>query len=275
MSALTATKEAATDSAARTSRLSKSYGSGVSRVAALEEVDLEFERGRLTAIMGPAGSGKSTFLHCLAGLERPTSGRVWVGETHITGLDEERLSRLRRERIGFVFQDDNLMPGLTVAENIILPFELGGRVLDHDHVELVVHTMGLSELLLHRPEELVTVQRERVAAARAFVGRPEVVLADEPTAALDDRATSELMGLLRRGVDELGGSVIMVTHDPAVAAVADRVVFLESGRVATELRQPATLEVRRTLSDLRLSLSERALSERDGRRTMAHGYICK
>jgi putative ABC transport system ATP-binding protein len=240
-----------TEAAARTSGLSKSYGQADSHVVVLDGIDLEFERGRFTALMGPSGSGKSTFLHCLAGLEQPTSGQVWVGETRITGLDDQRLSRVRHERIGFIFQNHNLAPTLTVAENIILPFELAGRILDHDHVELVVQTMDLNHLLLHRPEELSRLEQQRVAAARAFIGRPDVVLADEPTAALDDRSTSELLGLLRRGVDQLGGSVIMVTHDPAVAAVADRVVFFEAGRIAEDLRQPTTREVLRRLTELR------------------------
>jgi len=239
------------EAAVRTSELSKSYGHAGSRVTVLEGVDLEFQRGRLTAIMGPASSGKSTLLHCLAGLEQPTSGQVWVGETRITGLDHERLSRLRRERIGFIFQNYNLMPALTVAENIILPFELAGRVLDHDHVELVVRTLGLSHLLLHRPDELSGPEAQSVAVTRAFIGHPQVVLADEPTAALDHRASAQLLGLLRRGVDELGGSVIMVTHDPAVASVADRVVFFESGRVAAEMSEPTQHGVLRQLTDLR------------------------
>lgn len=247
MSALTV----GTEAAARTSELSKSYGDGVSRVVVLDGIDLEFERERFTALMGPARSGKSTLLHCLAGLEQPTSGQVWVGETRITGLDAEELSRLRRERIGFIFQNDSLVPGLTVAENVILPFELAGRVLDHDHVERVVHAMGLNGLLLRLPEELPRPQRQRVAAARAFIGRPEVVLADEPTATLDGPAGAELMCLLRRGVTQLGASVIMTTHDPEVASAADRVVFLEAGRVADELHQPATREVLLRQSALR------------------------
>jgi putative ABC transport system ATP-binding protein len=239
------------EAAARTAGLSKSYGQGASRIAVLDGIDLEFERGQFSVLMGPSGSGKSTFLHCLAGLEQPTSGRVWVGETRITGLDNERLSRLRRERIGFIFQNYNLMSTLTVAENIILPFELAGRVLDHDYAEHVVHTLGLGHLLLHRPDELSGPEQQRVSAARAFIGRPEVVLADEPTAELNDRITSELLGLLRRGVDELGGSVIMVTHDPAVAAAADRVIFLEAGRVAEELHRPTTRTVLLTQTALR------------------------
>jgi putative ABC transport system ATP-binding protein len=218
-------------SAAKTSGLSKSYGNGNTRILALDDIDIEFERGRFAALLGPSGSGKSTLLHCLAGLEQPTSGQVWVGETRITGLDDEQLGRVRRERLGFVYQKLSLMPALTVVENIILPFELAGRILDDDHVEHVVHTMGLADLLLHRPEDLTSPQRERIAAARAFIGHPEVVFADEPTAALDDRAASELLGLLRRGVDKLDSSVIMATEDPAVAGAADRVVVLESGRV--------------------------------------------
>ena len=244
MSVTTVTAVAAMEAAARTSGLSKAYGHGASRIEVLDGIDLEFERGHFAALMGPTGSGKSTFLHCLAGLEQPSSGRVWVGETPVTGLDEEGLSRLRRERIGFIFQNYNLMPPLTVAENIILPFELAGRVLDHDHVELVVHTMDLGDLLMHRPLELSEPEQQRVAAARAFIARPDVVLADEPTATLDGEAGSELLGLLRRGVDELGSSVIMVTYEPEVATVADRVVFFEAGRVAAELHQPVAEEVR-------------------------------
>lgn len=240
--------------AVRTSRLSKSYGQGSTRVDVLDAIDIEFERGQFTALMGPAGSGKSTLLQCLAGLERPTSGRVWLGETELTGLGEQQLGQLRRDRMGFVFQNDNLMPALTVAENIILPFELAGRVLDNDHVELVVHIMGLSRFLLNRPDELTSPQRQRIAAARALIGRPDVVLADEPTATLDRRSITELLGLLHRGVRKLGSSVIMATHDPDVAAAADRVLFLESGRFVTELREPTSDRVSRRLSAARMRL---------------------
>lgn len=233
--------------AARTSRLSKTYRQGIAYATVLDEVDIEFERGQFTALMGPAASGKSTLLHCLAGLERPTGGEVWVGETRLTGLDEEELSRVRRERVGFIFQNSNLTPTLTVAENVILPFELAGRVLDHDYVELVVQTMGLSHVLLHRPEELSVFQCERVSVARALIGGPDVVLADEPTATLDAPGAAELLSLLRRGVDALGSSVIVATSDPEVAAAADRVIFLDGGRVAAEVSEPTSHEVLRRL----------------------------
>src|SRR5688572_1510568 len=235
----------------RTSRLTKVYGEGDSRVTVLDNVDVSFRRGEFTAIMGPAASGKSTLMHCVAGLEKPSDGRVWLGEIRLSGLDDEALMQVRRDRIGFVFPAYNLLPVLTVAENIMLPFELAGREVDHDFAELVVDAMGLRERLMHLPGKLSVGQRQSVATARALMLKPDVVLADEPTAALDPGPAAEAVRFLRNSVDTLGQSVVMVTHDPAVAAQADRVVFFECGRVATELREPTEAGVNERMAALR------------------------
>ena len=235
----------------RTSRLTKIYNEGDSRITVLDNVDVSFRRGEFTAIMGPTGSGKSTLMHCVAGLEKPSEGRVWLGEIRLCGLDDEALIRVRRDRIGFVFQSCNLLPVLTVAENIMLPFELAGRAVDHDFAELVVDAMGLRERLRYLPGKLSVAQRQSVATARALMLKPDVVLADEPTAALDPEPAAEVVRFLRSSVDGLGQSVVMVTHDPVAAAQADRVVFLERGRVATELRAPTEALVDERMAALR------------------------
>jgi putative ABC transport system ATP-binding protein len=235
----------------RTSRLTKVYGEGESPVTALDNVDVSFQRGEFTAIMGPAGAGKSTLMHCVAGLERPSEGRVWLGEIRLSGLDDEALVRLRRVRLGFVFQSYNLMPMLTVAENIMLPFELAGRAVDHDFADVVVDAMGLRERLMYLPGKLSAAQRQSVAMARALMLKPEVVLADEPTASLEPQQAAQVVRFLRAGVDGLGQSAVVVTHDPVVAAQADRVVFFEQGRIATELRAPTEAEVTERMTALR------------------------
>jgi putative ABC transport system ATP-binding protein len=199
---------------------------------------VDFEAARFTAIMGPSGSGKSTLLHCLAGLDSLTSGQVWIGDTNLGTLDERRLTRLRRERIGFIFQAFNLLPTLTAAENITLPLALAGRRPDPEWFNRVVDAVGLRDRLGHRPSELSGGQQQRVAAARALLSRPEIVFADEPTGNLDSRAGAELLDFMRRAVDEFGQTIVMVTHDPVAASTADRVLFLTDGRVVGELRRP-------------------------------------
>ncbi|MEV8630835.1 ABC transporter ATP-binding protein [Streptosporangium sp. NPDC051023] len=231
---------AGSTAAARAAGLTKVYGSGETRVVALAGVDAEFGRGRLTAIMGPSGSGKSTLMHCVAGLDRPTDGRVWLGGTDITGLPDDELTALRRDRVGFVFQAFNLLPTLTALENITLPFELAGRRPDRRAVERVVDAVGLGTRLGHRPGELSGGQQQRVACARALVTMPDVVFADEPTGALDSESSAALLTFLRRSVDELGQTVVMVTHDPTAAAYADRVLFLSDGLLVDEMDAPTS-----------------------------------
>jgi putative ABC transport system ATP-binding protein len=218
----------------------KSYGAGEAAVRALDGVTVAFERGRFTAIMGPSGSGKSTLLHCLAGLDTLTSGDVRLGEQSLAGLAEKKLTLLRRDRMGFVFQAFNLLPTLTAKENILLPLDLAGRDVDDEWFDAVVRAVGLQERLDHTPAQLSGGQQQRVAAARALVTRPEIVFADEPTGALDSRSGADLLAFLRRAVDEFGQTIVMVTHDPVAAAHADRVVFLADGRIVDELLAPTT-----------------------------------
>jgi putative ABC transport system ATP-binding protein len=218
--------------------LHKRYGTGDAAVAALDGVSVNLDRGRFTAIMGPSGSGKSTLLHMVAGLDRPTSGEVYLGDTEITGLSDKKLTLLRRDRIGFIFQSFNLLPTLTAAENIVLPIRIAGRKPDKHWVASIVQTVGLEGRLGHRPSELSGGQQQRVAAARALASKPEIVFADEPTGALDSRSGSELLQFLRGAVDELGQTVVMVTHDPNAAAYADRVVFLADGHIVDEMPDP-------------------------------------
>ncbi|HVL28775.1 MAG TPA: ABC transporter ATP-binding protein [Acidimicrobiales bacterium] len=221
----------------------KVYGSGDACVRALDGVSVDFEQGRFTAIMGPSGSGKSTLMHCLAGLDSLTSGSAYVGGTHLGSLDDRRLTRLRRDRIGFIFQAFNLLPALTAAENITLPLALAGRRPDPDWYDRIVEVTGLRARLGHRPSELSGGQQQRVAAARALVSKPEVIFADEPTGNLDSRAGGDLLAFMRRAVDDFGQTIVMVTHDAKAAAVTDRVVFLADGRVVDELPEPTTRRV--------------------------------
>jgi putative ABC transport system ATP-binding protein len=227
-----------TTPAARTIDAVKVHGRGESSVRALDGVTLEFDRCRFTAIMGPSGSGKSTLLHCLAGLDTLTAGKAMVGGQDLGELGERDLTRLRRDRLGFIFQAYNLLPTLTAAENITLPMLLAGRRPDPAWFDVVVDAVGLGDRLGHRPAQLSGGQQQRVAAARAMVSRPELIFADEPTGNLDLRAGRELLAFMRRAVDDFGQAIVMVTHDPVAAAQADRIVFLADGRVVDEMHRP-------------------------------------
>ena len=240
----TETKERnSTGLAARAEGLTKVYGRGETAVTALDDVTVGFPRGQMTAIMGPSGSGKSTLLHLVAGLDTLTSGQVWIGQTELSALDEAGLTRLRRDRIGFVFQAYNLLPQLTAAENITLPLDLAGAKPDRSWLDAVVDAVGLKPRLRHKPSELSGGQQQRVAVARALASRPEIILADEPTGNLDSKAGGEILGFMRRSVDDMGQTIVMVTHDPVAAAYADRVLFLADGRIVDELRSPTAERV--------------------------------
>ncbi|GGK73028.1 ABC transporter ATP-binding protein [Mangrovihabitans endophyticus] len=227
-----------TTTAVRATGLTRIYGSEDAKVTALSDVSVEFERGQFTAIMGPSGSGKSTLMHCIAGLDQVTSGKVWIGGTELTVLNDDQLTALRREKVGFIFQAFNLLPTLTALENITLPLDLAGRRPDRSVVDRVVDTLLLRDRLDHRPSQLSGGQQQRVACARALVTEPEVVFADEPTGALDSQTSAELLGFLRQSVDDFGQTVVMVTHDPTAAAYADRVLFLADGRLVGDLTAP-------------------------------------
>ncbi|MGW6474212.1 ABC transporter ATP-binding protein [Streptomyces nigra] len=223
---------------------------GEQPVVALAGVDIDFRPGTFTAVMGPSGSGKSTLLHCAAGLDRPTSGRVRIGETDLSSLSEKDLTVLRRARVGFVFQAFNLVPALTVEQNIMLPSRLARSAPDPRWVAEVVERVGLGARLSHRPSELSGGQQQRVAIARALVSRPEVIFCDEPTGALDTQTAAEVLTLLRAVVDDAGQTVIMVTHDPVAASYADRVVVLADGRVVRDMPQPGAARIAEQLAHL-------------------------
>ncbi|MBQ0987251.1 ABC transporter ATP-binding protein [Streptomyces sp. F63] len=229
--------------AARARKVVKAYGSGETRVLALDGVDVDIDRGRLTAIMGPSGSGKSTLMHCLAGLDTVTAGEIHLGGTQITGLKDKKLTQLRRDRVGFIFQAFNLLPTLNALENITLPMDIAGRKPERGWLERVVETVGLGDRLKHRPTELSGGQQQRVAVARALAARPEIIFGDEPTGNLDSRAGAEVLGFLRRSVDELGQTIVMVTHDPVAAAYADRVLYLADGRIVDDMPDPTAERV--------------------------------
>ncbi|MEU6125945.1 ABC transporter ATP-binding protein [Streptomyces sp. NPDC047123] len=224
--------------AARARALTKAYGSGETTVLALDSVDVDIARGRFTAVMGPSGSGKSTLMHCLAGLDSVSAGQVWLGDTEITGLKERELTRLRRDRIGFMFQSFNLIPTLNALENMTLPMDIAGRRPDRDWLEHVIDTLGLRDRLGHRPAQLSGGQQQRVACARALAARPELIFADEPTGNLDSQAGLEVLGFLREAVDQLGQTVVMVTHDPGAAGHSDLVLFLADGRIVDDMERP-------------------------------------
>jgi putative ABC transport system ATP-binding protein len=214
--------------------LKRRYGEGPAAVDALRGVDLEFPRGQLTSIVGPSGSGKSTLMHLLAGLDRPTEGRVWIDGTEITSLADDELTQLRRDKLGFVFQFFNLVPVLDAEENVVLPLRIAGEKPDPAWVDSILERVGIADRRTHRPAELSGGQQQRVAIARALISRPAVVFADEPTGNLDSTSSAQVLDVLRASVDELGGTVIMVTHDPRVAAYADRVVLLVDGRISSD-----------------------------------------
>ncbi|HEY5250031.1 MAG TPA: ABC transporter ATP-binding protein [Acidimicrobiales bacterium] len=224
--------------AARAVDLVKTYGKGDAVVSALAGVSAEFAHAEFTAIMGPSGSGKSTLMHCMAGLDVPTSGQVFIGDDAIDSLDDVGLTKLRRDRLGFVFQSFNLVPTLTAAENISLPADLAGRKVDPEWFNFLVDQLAIRDRLSHRPSELSGGQQQRVACARALIGRPDLVFADEPTGNLDSKASGEMLAFMRRSVTEFGQSIVMVTHDPRGAAYADRVLFLADGKVVGELKSP-------------------------------------
>jgi putative ABC transport system ATP-binding protein len=229
--------------AARAENLTRIYGSGLAAVTALAGVSIEIPAGTFTSVMGPSGSGKSTLMHCMAGLDSVDSGHAWIGAEEISGMPERRLTRLRRDRIGFVFQAFNLLPVLSAAENVTLPLDIAGRGPDREWLDTIIDTMGLRDRLRHRPSELSGGQQQRVAIARALAGRPQIVFADEPTGNLDSKASAEVLDLLRRSVGEFGQTVVMVTHDPVAASYSDRVVFLADGAVVGELSQPTPQSV--------------------------------
>jgi ABC-type antimicrobial peptide transport system, ATPase component len=230
--------------------LVKTYGRGETAVHALAGVDVDFGRGELTAIMGPSGSGKSTLLHCMAGLDTVTAGRVFIDGQDVGAMNQRRLTRLRRTRLGFIFQAFNLVPTLTAEENITLPLDIARRRVDRAHFDAIVAALGLEKRMHHRPSELSGGQQQRVACARALVAKPAVIFADEPTGNLDSTSSGELLAFLRRSVDDLGQSVVMVTHDPRAAAYAHRVLFLADGRLVGELTCPTQAAVLEILGSL-------------------------
>ena len=247
---LTPPVQSATGVAARTAHASKVYGSGSTEVRALDDVTVDLPAGRFTAIMGPSGSGKSTLLHVLAGLDTVTDGQVFVGDTDLASLNDRKLTELRRDRLGFVFQAFNLVPTLSALENMTLPSSLGGREVDAVWLDEVVRTVGLQDRLEHRPSELSGGQQQRVAVARALVSRPDLVMADEPTGNLDSRSGTEILEFLRRAVRELGQTVVMVTHDPLAAGYADQVLFLADGRIVDRIESPTPESVLDRLKSL-------------------------
>jgi putative ABC transport system ATP-binding protein len=235
---VTTTVRSGDGTAARALDVWKVYGSGEAQVVALHGVSVELERGQFTAIMGPSGSGKSTLMHTLAGLDSVTRGDIFIGETRLTGMSDRELTELRRTKVGFIFQQFNLLPTLTAEENILLPLSIAGRRPDTAWYDTVIQTVGLADRLGHRPSQLSGGQQQRVACARALVSRPEVIFADEPTGNLDSRSGAEVLSFLRNSVRDFGQTIVMVTHDPNAASYADRVVFLADGRIVDELREP-------------------------------------
>ncbi|MFD3539970.1 ABC transporter ATP-binding protein [Streptomyces sp. NPDC058662] len=224
--------------AARASGLSKVYGQGETQVVALHKVSVDFAQGQFTAIMGPSGSGKSTLMHCVAGLDTFSDGSVRIGDTELSTLKDKQLTQLRRDKIGFIFQAFNLLPTLTALENITLPMDIAGRKPDQQWLDTVIRMVGLSDRLGHRPTQLSGGQQQRVAVARALASRPEIIFGDEPTGNLDSRSGAEVLGFLRNSVRDLGQTVVMVTHDPAAASYADRVIFLADGEIVDEMLSP-------------------------------------
>ena len=250
---MTATAHAPSSTiASRAVDVMKIYGTGDTAVHALDGVTVDFVKSQFAAIMGPSGSGKSTLLHCLAGLDRVTSGQVFLGDLEISNANEKHLTLVRRDRIGFVFQAYNLVPTLDAEENITLPLALAGHKADPEWLKQVIDTVNLGDRINHRPNELSGGQQQRVAVARALVSKPDVIFADEPTGNLDSKAGAEILRFLRHAVSEFGQTVVMVTHDPLAASYADRVVFLADGRIVEELAQPTVdsiIDRMKTLGD--------------------------
>ncbi|MEU0663645.1 ABC transporter ATP-binding protein [Streptomyces lavendulocolor] len=244
--------------AVKVRQVTKIYGAGETRVRALRSVDVDIARGQFTAIMGPSGSGKSTLMHCMAALEPVTSGHIWIGRSNVTRLKEGRLTKLRRDKIGFIFQAFNLVPALTAAENITLPMDIARRSPDPVWLQQVLEIVGLADRLRHRPSQLSGGQQQRVAVARALVARPDIIFGDEPTGNLDSRAGNEVLALLRYFVDVLGQTVVLVTHDPAAASHADRVLFMADGVIVDEILFPTADAIMRRM--LRLSEGHRGPS---------------
>ena len=250
VTAMAAPLPAAGDVASRAVDAVKVYGTGATTVTALDHMSVDFARGTFTALMGPSGSGKSTLLHCLAGLDRLTSGRAHLGDVDVTGLDERGLTQLRRDRVGFIFQGFNLVPTLTAEENIELPLALARRDIDRSWLQKIVDTVGIGQRLSHRPSELSGGEQQRVAAARALLGRPDVIFADEPTGNLDSKTGAALLSFLRDAVHDLGQTIVMVTHDPVAAGYAERVVFMADGRVVDEMASPTAATILQRMQDL-------------------------
>ncbi len=228
-----------TAAAARAEDLTKVYGAGDTRVVALDAISVEIAAGQYTAVMGPSGSGKSTLMHCLAGLDSITSGKVFLGDLEISALGDGALTKVRRDKIGFIFQAYNLVPTLNALENITLPLDIAGRKVDQQWLDTIIATVELGDRLKHRPSELSGGQQQRVAVARALASKPQVMFADEPTGNLDSRSGAEVLGFLRRSVDQFGQTIVMVTHDPNAASYADRVLFLADGRIVDEMASPS------------------------------------
>jgi putative ABC transport system ATP-binding protein len=226
--------------AARAVNASKVYGSGDSEVRALDGIDVTFETGKFTAIMGPSGSGKSTLLHCIAGLDRVSSGQVFIGAREISAMTERELTLVRRDELGFIFQSFNLIPTLNAIENITLPMSLAGRKPDQAWLDTVIDTVHLRDRLTHRPSELSGGQQQRVAVARALASQPHMIFADEPTGNLDSKSGTQVLDFMRKAVSEFNQTIVMVTHDPNAASYADRVVFLADGKIVEELSEPTT-----------------------------------
>jgi putative ABC transport system ATP-binding protein len=224
--------------AARAELASKVYGSGDTEVHALRSVSVGFGAGQFTAIMGPSGSGKSTLMHCMAGLDRLSSGEAYIGEVPLSSLNDKQLTRIRRDKVGFIFQSFNLVPTLNIRENVTLPMDLGSGTIDDAWVDEVITTVGLADRVKHRPSELSGGQQQRVAVARALATRPDIVFGDEPTGNLDSRTSAEILEFMRTAVDELGQTIVMVTHDPITASYSDRVLFLADGKIVQEMADP-------------------------------------
>ena len=248
---MTGTVSTAAGIAARAVDVWKVYGSGEAQVIALHGVSIELEKSRYTAIMGPSGSGKSTLMHILAGLDVPTTGRVWVGGEEITEMSDDELTLLRRRRIGFIFQFFNLLPMLTAEANVVLPLSIAGETPEQDWVDEVIAKVGLDDRRRHRPSELSGGQQQRVAIARALVSRPTILFADEPTGNLDSATSDEILDVMRTSVDSLGQTTLMVTHDASAAAIADRVLFLDDGRIVEDSEGLTEHDVLQTMEGLR------------------------